>query len=47
MSKTWNATGHCFKYIENLPNSTTPNDVTSLLNMSVYLSPASPDDATY
>ena len=34
---------HSFKYIENLPNSTTPNDVTSILNMSVYLSPVSQD----
>ena len=37
---------HCLKYIENLPNSTSPNDVTLILNMSVYLSPASPNDVT-
>ena len=33
-------------YIENLPNSTSPNDVTLILNMSVYQSPAYPNDVT-
>ena len=52
MSKTWNATGPLIKtYIENLPNSRnclkpSNDDVTLILNMSVYLSPASPNDVT-